>query len=120
MIATELQLRRPKWINTTFGAVKHKVSTSEIEGYMVRDALTQEPLLKFKTPYYLVTKFLGRMSDKKAKFMFGNPSVFKRDLDEEFYDLVDVLTTRFTCDEFLAMPDSERVVIVRQLIAEMR
>lgn len=119
-IAAELEVGRPSWAKTTFGALKQKVVTSKLEGYMVRDAKTQDTLLKFKTPYYLVTKFLGRLSDPKIRFMFGNPQVFKKDIDEEFYPLVDLLTTKLTREEFSAMEDDDRVTLVRGLIAELR
>jgi hypothetical protein len=51
--------------------------------------------------------------------MFGNPANFKQSIDEEFFVLVDELTSRFTKDEFLAMDDQARVPFVRGLVHEL-
>lgn len=119
-LARDLGVPRPTWQVITFGELKRVVSDSRIEGYMVRDAKSQKTLLKFKTPYYLVTKFLGRLSEKKTTFMFQNPKAFKKDIDEEFYPLVDALTDRLTREAFSTLSEAERLSLVRGLIAEMR
>lgn len=38
-----------------------KLQNSELEGFMIRDASNDETLMKIKTNYYLVTKFIGRL-----------------------------------------------------------
>ncbi|GBG14315.1 uncharacterized protein NMK_1913 [Novimethylophilus kurashikiensis] len=119
-IGLMLTVNRPEWFYTSFGQLKEKVATSRLEGYMVRDAKSHKTLLKFKTPYYLVTKFLGRMSDTKVRHMFCHPKGFKKDIDEEFYPLVDHLVTTTSETDFLALPDTERVVLVRDAIQALR
>lgn len=119
-LGVELNLPRPKWYNTTFGALKDTVNTSQLEGFMVRDAQTHETVLKFKTPYYLVTKFLGRLSEGKIKAMYANPKHIKATLDEEFFPLVDYIVANASLAEFMAMSDTDRTGFVRQAIAATR
>ena len=115
-IAAELGFHRAKWYETTFGELKAEVASSTLEGFMVRDVLTGQTLLKFKTPYYLVTKFLGRMGPTKVKHMFANPKQFKAHIDEEFYELVDRLVAEVDQEQFLALGDKDRVPLVRKFI----
>ena len=84
------------------------------------DVDTGETLLKFKTPYYLVTKFLGRMGEQNVRHMFLHPKSFKKNVDEEFYPLIDRLTEVIAEADFLAMGDTDRVAFVREVIAELR
>lgn len=121
LIAEELGFMRPKWFEIPFGELKNIVENSELEGFIVRRKCPlQIPLLKFKTPYYLITKLLGRMVDSKIKFMFGSPNKFKETIDEEFYELVDLITSRFTLDYFLSISNEEKIPLVRDLIKELR
>ena len=87
---------------------------------MVRaDDATQRHLLKAKSPYYLTTKFLGRLSKGRVAHLYSNPTDFKKTVDEEFYAVVDTLVARIDKDTLLAMSDSERVPVVRDLIEQM-
>lgn len=122
--ALEMGFRRPKWFRTTkhelLAMCKNDSLELKVEGWMARaDTAEQEMLFKLKTPYYLVTKFLGRLSANRIGHMFGNPSNFKQSIDEEFFVLVDELTSRFTKDEFLAMDDVNRVPLIRNLVHEL-
>ena len=66
-----LGLRRAKHEIKTFGEVKNENVTTQTEGFIVRDIDdVQTPILKLKSPFYLTTKFLGRMGQKQIKFMF--------------------------------------------------
>lgn len=118
-IAAELDLRRPVWEYTTFGELKAQMAQSKLEGYMVRDAVTQETILKFKTPYYLVTKFLGRLSDSRVRMMYAYPKGFKQQVDEEFYPLVDHLVANVPEAVFFSMSDDARVPMIREIINNM-
>ena len=66
-----INVKRPEWFKIEYGELKDLVKSSQLEGYMVRDIDTQETLLKFKTPYYLTTKFIGRMSIANINFMYS-------------------------------------------------
>lgn len=123
--ASEMGLRRPRWEVTTVGNLLASCksadgSLTKLEGWMARSTDERQTYyFKLKTPYYLVTKFMGRLSSKKIKHMYGNPMQFKQTIDEEFYGLVDILTQRISKDEMLELSDLERVAIVRKLVEEM-
>jgi hypothetical protein len=102
----------------TFGEVKARAKTARTEGYMVRDGVTQDYICKLKTPYYLTTKFLGRLGDKKVNFMFKAPDHFKKDVDEEFYPIVDWLVATYDLETFKALPEADRLTAVRGYIEE--
>lgn len=117
-LAAELGFRRPAVERMTFGEVKARTVESRTEGFMVRTADTQDYLCKLKTPYYLTTKFLGRLGDGKAKFLFKNPQEFKRSVDEEFFPIVDWLAATYTVTEFLAMSEADRLTALREFIRQ--
>jgi predicted kinase len=119
-IAKEIGLKRPNHFEMTFGELKKLVKECEIEGYMVRDLDTEDYICKFKSPYYLVTKFLGRLSTNQVKFMFNSPEAFKKRIDEEFFDIVDWITSEKTLDEFELMDGVKRIEYVRDLINNHR
>lgn len=119
--AAKMGLRRPEWRVTTFGETRKRIRELKTEGVMIRLNTPEQPtVLKWKTPYYLTTKFLGRLSDGKIGHMYGNPKDFKKTVDEEFYPIVDKLVE--TCDRptFAAMSDEERVPLVRRLIDQLQ
>lgn len=121
VIAEELRFARPEYGRISFGELKNLVRKSDLEGYMVRkDNEEQDFILKFKTPYYLVTKFLGRLSVKNTRFMFANPNKFKETIDEEFYGIVDLLINSISQREFEYMTNEDKVVMVRNLIDKER
>jgi predicted kinase len=119
--AAQMGYRRPGWARMTFGEMRTKLRTCRIEGFMVRaDTPGQEFLLKAKSPYYLTSKFLARMGIGKVKHMFGNPADFKKTVDEEFYIIVDTLVAAYKMEDFAAMTDDVRVVVVRDLINQLQ
>ena len=116
LIAKELELKRSLWFKTSFGELKELVKDSKIEGFMVRkNNKDQDYIVKFKTPYYLSVKFLGRMGDNKIKFMFANKDKFKMSVDEEFYPIVDQLVHNFTLEEFLNMSNEEKILYIQKI-----
>jgi predicted kinase len=116
---------RPVWRRTTHGALLAQCRADDaagarLEGWMVRsDCEREEYLYKLKTPYYLVTKFVGRLSAARLAHLFANPQQFKQTLDEEFYPLVDALVARHTKEALVALAEPERVALVRALVEEL-
>ncbi len=116
-IGALLEFRRPWWRRTTLGEVKRRVRECRDEGSMVReDTARQTCLLKMKSPCYLTTKFLARLSSKNARHLFSNPHDFKKHQDEEMYPIVDAVAARFELDGFLAMSEADRLRAVRELV----
>ena len=120
-LAKDLGFKRPQWNKVLFSQLKFIVKNSKREGYMVRDNNEEQlTLLKFKTPFYLLTKFLGRLSESKIKFMYSSPNKFKQSLDEEFYLVVDRILESFSESDFLNMDNNERVSKVRPIIEKLQ
>ena len=63
-IGKQYGVRRPEMLkNITFGELKGRLKNVEHEGFMVFDAQNGEMLFKLKSPYYLISKFLGRSNE---------------------------------------------------------
>ncbi|MEB3229832.1 MAG: AAA family ATPase [Leptolyngbyaceae bacterium] len=106
-VAQPLQVPRPQWFETMFGEAIAQVRSVQHEGFMIR---LQNGCfaLKLKSPYYLQTKFLARMTEKKSKFMYQNPVQFKRELDEELWPLVDGVMAQVPQTDWLTWSDVAR------------
>lgn len=108
---------RPSWRVTTlqesYDSLCAKVN---VEGYMYRHPETGVVLMKRKSMWYLTTKFFGRMVDGQIKYLFAKPQDFKQKVDEEYYQLIDLLVSRCTVSEFLAKSQQERLALVRELL----
>lgn len=115
-----LGVRRPSYAYSTLGEVKKDIAHVQHEGFLVRDAVSGEALLKFKSVNYLTIKFLGRMGKAQIEAMFAHPKSFKKKIDEEYFPLVDLLTERSTQEVFSSMSPVERVAMVRGLVQTMR
>lgn len=118
----EMGLKRPKHFETTLGEVREMAKTSTLEGYILRrlDGL-QDAFVKFKTTYYLTTKFVSRLSKNNVAFMFANPEKFKEKVDEEYVEMVDaVIAQAKTAQAYQEMPKGERVEMVRNIVNQLR
>lgn len=116
ILAQKLGFRRPSWQVMKFGQLREKMLTERGEGYMLRTVPNQDYIAKWKSAYYLTTKFFGRLSDKNIRKMFKNPREFKKDQDEEFYFLVDWIVQTFTEASYMALPEEQRLTQVRGFI----
>lgn len=111
-IAFEIKARRPVVSQDYFGEVLRRLKTCKHEGYMIRDAWTNETIMKLKSPHYLTKKFIMRMGQGKAKAMFDSPEKFKESIDEEFYGVVDYITSTISAEGWIAKSDQERRAII--------
>ena len=110
-LALESGVHRPEWkAYSNFQDVKNDLRNINHEGFVVRDYNGNE--LKMKSPYYLVTKFLGRKTQEKLDQIISNPEEAKKIIDEEFYSVLDYLSTRK--DDFINMSEQERFSFVRE------
>lgn len=117
--AKQLNLKRPKYFDTTLGEIRKLADEVKHEGFIVRDLLTDEPLLKFKTSHYLTVKFLGRMGQGQSKLMFEKPEFFKQKIDEEYYPIVDLIVKNSNFSDFTSMKSEDRVPFIHTLIKKM-
>lgn len=106
-LAQTLAVPRPPWCYSTFHDVLQQVRSVNHEGFMIRH-IDGRFALKLKSPYYLRTKFLSRLTERRAKFMFSNPIAFKKDLDEALWPLVDAVINGVAVEEWLIWSDIQR------------
>lgn len=102
--AVWLGCKRPKHLKCKF----KDIPKTKKEGFMVRDAFTEEVLCKLKSSFYLSKKMLQRCGKNKAKKMWGNSELFKKQLDEEFYDCYQEILDTFTEEEYLNLTEQQR------------
>jgi hypothetical protein len=86
------------------GLVKH----IRREGYVVYDQ-ESDTVLKLKSPYYLVTKFLART--KKTNIIFSDD--YKKYIDEEFYALCGWIQNTFAKAQWDTIGEQDKLNIVR-------
>lgn len=111
--AEDWKVMRPTSTYTTFRKLLEKVKTYNREGYVVYD-LESDTVLKLKTPYYLVSKFIART--KKIEQVFER--TYKQRFEEEFYPLCEWIQANYTKDEFAAIPEQTRLDIIRRYFNE--
>jgi len=116
IIASEIGVKRPKWGISKFKEIKEMTARCKHEGYMVRAEGDSDHIVKMKSPYYLGVKFISRQGKSKINMMFKNTEVFKSNVDEEFYEVVDFLadTYKNRQEEFSRMSDEEIRQVIRK------
>lgn len=108
VFAQFLGAKRPEVFRGTFREVLELLKDCKHEGYMVRLTEREETVMKLKSPHYLAKKFLMRMGQKKVDFMFTNKEEFLKTIDEEFYGVIDWITSSIDKDGWVAMTDQQR------------
>ena len=113
-LAAQYGLKRPQTIkNITFGALQALLKTVEHEGFMVFDAESKEMLFKLKSPYYLISKFLGRSkSDNLGR------KLDKRHVDEEFYPLIDHIAENKAY--FNGLGELEKIAFIQEFLQKVQ
>ena len=112
-IAAAHGLQRPQVLkNITFGELKALLKEVKHEGFMVFDAETKETLFKMKSPYYLVSKFLGRSNESNLERKLD-----KKHVDEEYYPLLDYI--RAQRDTFSKLNELEKIAFIQRYLENM-
>lgn len=86
------------------------------EGFIIRDARSGAPLCKIKSVHYSTKKFLMRGKSQLGR-LFSNPEGFKKECDEEWYGLVDFLSTAYTHAGWTSLDDQNRRAIIEGFFA---
>jgi hypothetical protein len=103
-------LRPHFYSNISFSTVLNLARACKHEGFVVRKG---DEVIKVKSPYYLVTKFLGRMAYDKLLERIHDESIYQT-IDEEFYPLVDYLRSHSA--ELETMDDAARINYIRNFL----
>ncbi len=118
------QIKLPEiWEHLSFKELKEMNKVAKHEGFVLYDENYSEIIFKLKTPYYLITKFLGR--NKKLETMIkelkkkraDSAFIQKYSIDEEFYPLIDYLSDHI--DEVIALDQQGRIEFIRNYLTEL-
>lgn len=103
-LAEAYNIRRPRAFTIAFGALKEKLRTSTIEGYMVY--FNGGNCFKLKSLFYLLSKMLGRSTiDNLPR------KLHKLNWDEEYYPLLDYVKENLAAFEVL--PEQDKISFVQ-------
>jgi len=110
-LAAEHSLKRPEWYRMHFGDVVTMNQTVNHEGFMVYTDDGYE--MKLKSPRYIVSKFLARLSPIKLQgVLFNDPIQFESRFGGEFMLLRSFLQNRYT--GFLGATEQQRLSVIRE------
>lgn len=93
-----------------FSDVVKLANDCQHEGYMVYGNVSGTAL-KIKSPYYLVSKFLARMTPKNMAIIAKDKQLAYRNFDEEYYPLIDAISAN--ADGFGQLTEQERLTFIR-------
>lgn len=105
-----ITIKRPEQIKgISFGELKALLKEVKHEGFMVFDSHSKEMLFKLKSPYYLVSKFLGRSNDKNI-----SKKLDKHKVDEEYYPLVEYIEANL--DKFNQLSELDKIAFIQDFL----
>jgi len=105
---------RPKWCVGRFSDITEAMKTYNREGVVVY-GLESGISLKIKTPFYLTSKFLGRIRNEKLELLLNDKQRFIQTLkDEEFLPLIDFLIANK--DEVLSYGEQDKIAFVQKYL----
>ena len=117
LFAKTINAFRPEYKGyTQFQDLKDELKSVEHEGFMVRDKISGEVLCKLKSPHYLSKKWFMRMSNKKVEQIFDGSDQLKKQLDEEYYPLLDHIVKSFVKEHWLAYNDQQRRTLIEKYL----
>lgn len=113
-IAEEWKVERPWWRVEKFSDTVKLVKAYTREGVVVY-GLDSGTTLKMKSPYYLMSKFLGRMRDEKFDLLAADRDRFRAVVkDEEFFPLIDYLiANRFA---FIGLDEQRKITHIQNYL----
>lgn len=111
-IAKEYDIKRPYHKIVTFGELKDELKTCQHEGYMVY-SLDGTKRFKMKSPYYIISKFLGRGKNENLEAKLANKEL----LEEEYYPLADYVNANI--DEFKSLDELGKIAYIQEFLKRM-
>ena len=104
----------------SFKELKELNAKAKFEGFVVYDLNYKEIVFKLKSPYYLITKFLGRKKDldkmlkELSKKRLNSEFISKYSIDEEYFPLIEHLNANI--DEVLKLDEQCRIKYIREFL----
>lgn len=117
LIAQIHNIMRPSWGVGRFGDYVDDVKICKHEGFVCY-TLDGKQELKMKSPYYLATKFLGRIREERLNGLLiaKNQQQLRQIIDEEFYGIIETITA--DPKAFIDLNEQERMAFVRTYFDE--
>lgn len=112
VIAEGFKFKRPEVEEMLFKEAQEKVRKVKHEGFMVHT--TKGDTVKLKSPYYLITKFLARMTNESRLGQIlgsGDIREVMKNFDEEYYPLISHI--RYKAEQFKQMDEHQRIAFIR-------
>lgn len=107
-------IKRPTHFTESFSGCQNLLNLVDHEGYIIQDAVTDLPLVKLKSPYYLFKKWATRGNSAKV----FNEQVLAH-VDEEYYPIIKLIREQYTKESWDALTEQEKNGIVSTMIEEM-
>jgi len=115
--AAEIGAKRPEVREgVLFSDALDMLKNVKHEGFMVRCSMTENVICKLKSPYYLTKKFFMRVSKKRLERVFENKNEVKKTIDEEYYPLLDYITSNYTKEQWNLLQEQERKFVIENFL----
>lgn len=108
------------FFDVSFDEIIEMNQEAKFEGFVVYDRDFKEIIFKLKSPYYLITKFLGRKKDldkmlkELSRHNLNGGFINKYSIDEEYFPLIEHLSNNI--DEVLALDEQGRIEYIRNFL----
>lgn len=108
------------FVNISFEELKELNVRAKFEGFVVYDLDYKEIVFKLKSPYYLITKFLGRKKDldkmlkELSEHKLNGAFIAKYGIDEEYFPLIEYLSENI--EEVLKLDEQGRISYIREFL----
>lgn len=119
VVARLIGAKRPERGYARFSDIVKMANECQHEGFMVysvHQGAGNGKALKIKSPYYLTQKLLARAGENKLIQLLNDPSSAKMKIDEEFYPLIDYISTHR--GEFLLLDEQQRLKYMAEFIRD--
>ena len=113
VLAKMMNAKRPKWQKVVFKDLLSQVKDVRHEGFVVYDAETHEGILKIKSPFYSIKKWMMRRNND---FVFR--ANYKQMVDEEYYQVIEKIRANHTEEEWKEMDELVKGVLFEKYFTE--
>lgn len=90
------------------------LKTCKHEGFMVHDEWGTELFFKVKSQFYLISKFLGRCTEKNIHSKLNHEN-----FEEEFYPIIDFIKYKYGVGKFFKLEEQERIEVIQKEIEKL-
>jgi hypothetical protein len=111
-----MKVKRPSFGISRFSDIVDDAKSCNHEGFLVY-GLESGTVLKLKSPYYKILKFLARIKIEKLEKGLDNINEFKKTIDEEFYGLLNYIHTNI--EYFKSLDEQGKLEYIKLTLCEI-